>query len=145
MADPQKTRARFAILGDDPDPEEITALMGWAPDRVCCKGDATGHRPGGVPRIARTGKSALHANPASLGDLNAQISAIVAPLPTDPDLWAVLAARFRVNVFCGVFMGASNEGRILSPEVLLACGMRELLIDLDVRAPTVEDDRAIGV
>ena len=41
-------------------------------------------------------------------------------------------ARFRPDLFCGLFMGSSNDGVSLSPRALLALGERGIELGLDI-------------
>jgi hypothetical protein len=48
-------------------------------------------------------------------------------------VWKALAARFRIDIFCGLFMEESNnEGLDLSPETLILLGERRFVLALDV-------------
>ena len=62
--------------------------------------------------------------------LDGQIIEILGRLNKDPEVWASLAARFRMDLFCGLFMANSNEGLTLSPEALLALGTRHIELAL---------------
>ncbi len=63
--------------------------------------------------------------------LEAQIFEILDQLTGDPAIWKSLA-RFRPDLFCGLFMGSSNDGVSLSPKVLLALGKRGIELGLDI-------------
>ena len=59
-----------------------------------------------------------------------QIMEIVGQLNQDPEVWASLAKRFRLDIFCGLFMAKRSEGLSLSPEALLALGTRQIELGL---------------
>ena len=44
--------------------------------------------------------------------------------------WASLAGRFRMDLFCGLFMAKSSEGLTVSAEALLALGARGIELGL---------------
>jgi len=52
-------------------------------------------------------------------------------LTGDLAVWQALA-RFRPDLFCGLFMGSSNDGVSLSPRALLALGERGIELGLDI-------------
>ncbi len=66
------------------------------------------------------------------GDLDAQISEILDRLNDNTDVWKGLAARFRADIFCGLFMAEGNEGISLSSETLEKLATRGLTIDFDI-------------
>jgi len=43
--------------------------------------------------------------------------------------------RFEVDIFCGLFMGSSNEGLSLSPRTLSALGQCGIELGLDIYGP----------
>ena len=70
------------------------------------------------------------------GNLDAQIHKILAALTADTSVWAALAARFRVDIFCDLFMEETNEGLVISPETLGAMSVRGVTLSLDIYGPT---------
>jgi len=119
------------FFGDELNPDEITALLGASPTAAHHKGQQlTGSQPGAV-RIARTGSWRLNAARREPEDLEAQIFEILDQLTSDLAVWQALA-RFRPDLFCGLFMGSSNDGVSLSPRTLLALGERGIELGLDI-------------
>lgn len=70
------------------------------------------------------------------GNLDAQIQQIFGSLTTDMSVWSDLSSRFRIDIFCGLFMEAGNEGLEISPGTLHAMGQRGVILSLDVYDPT---------
>ncbi|WP_350259663.1 DUF4279 domain-containing protein [Stenotrophomonas riyadhensis] len=119
------------FFGDDLLPDEISALLGATPTASHQKGqELRGSRPGNV-RVARTGSWQLDAERREPEDLDAQIFEILDQLTGDLAVWQSLA-RFRPDLFCGLFMGSSNDGVSLSPRALLALGRRGIEFGLDI-------------
>lgn len=119
------------FFGDDIIPDEITAMLGANPTAAHHKGQQlTGSQPGAV-RNARTGSWRLSALRREPEDLEAQIFEILDQLTGDLAVWQSLA-RFRPDLFCGLFMCSSNDGVSLSPRVLLALGERGIELGLDI-------------
>ena len=117
------------IFGDDLDPDEITRLLGIEPTGSARKGD-THRTASGRNVVARSGSWRLDAGVP--GDLNTQIGALLAKLPTDPSVWRKLSRRYKCEVFCGLFLRDGNEGTGLQPQVLSLLGERCLRLGLDI-------------
>ncbi|MDA5341480.1 DUF4279 domain-containing protein [Stenotrophomonas maltophilia] len=129
------------FFGDDLLPAEITAMLGANPTAAHSKGQQlTGSQPGAV-RIARTGSWRLSAAGREPEDLEAQIFEVLDQLTGDTAVWQSLA-RFRPDLFCGLFMGSSNDGVSLSPRALLALGQRGIELGLDVYDADEEERNA---
>ncbi|WP_439449279.1 DUF4279 domain-containing protein [Stenotrophomonas sp. ATs4] len=134
------------FFGDDLLPEEVSALLGVTPTASHHKGQEFKGSHSGAVRIARFGSWRLSAARREPEDLEAQIFEILDQLTDDLAVWQSLA-RFRPDLFCGLFMGSSNDGVSLSPRVLLALGERGIELGLDIydaeeeerNAPRLED------
>jgi hypothetical protein len=77
----------------------------------------------------------LHSRDHEPENLDGQIEAILAKLTGDVQTWQDLARRFRVDLFCGLFMGHANERLAISPASLVALGQRGIELALDVYGP----------
>lgn len=66
------------------------------------------------------------------GDLDGQVAELLALMTSDLAVWRQLTMDFSADVFCGLFLGESNQGLALGPATLLALGERSLGLDLDV-------------
>lgn len=122
----------FRIFGDDLVPSEITSLLGCEPTHACAKGDIrVGSKTGGK-YIEKTGRWSLAAEDRRPEDIQAQILEVLNKLPEDPAVWVFLRSRYTVDLFCGVFMGSSNDGLEFSPELLGALSCRGISLGLDI-------------
>jgi hypothetical protein len=130
-----KSAVTLRIVGDDLVPDEITRLLRCEPTSAEFKGQVVRGKNTRRERTARSGSWRLEVADRTPDDLNGQIMEIVGRLNQDPDVWASLANRFRIDVFCGLFMAKSGEGFTLSPEALLALGSRRIEFDLCLYAP----------
>ncbi|HGM7319353.1 TPA: DUF4279 domain-containing protein [Stenotrophomonas maltophilia] len=119
------------FFGDDLLPDEISALLGATPTVSHHKGQDLKGSQSGTVRIARTGSWRLSAPRREPEDLEAQIFEILDQLTGDLAIWESLA-RFRPDLFCGLFMGSGNDGVSLSPRTLLALGQRGIELGLDI-------------
>lgn len=125
-----ETRATLRFHGSDLDPDEVTRLLGKAPTDTGRKGDLL--RPDRPDRIAKQGRWRLEAPDSISGNLEAQITEILAGATKDLSIWQALSVAYRGNIFCGLFLNSQNEGLSLSPSVLFALAERGLALDLDI-------------
>ena len=72
-------------------------------------------------------------------NLDGQVGELLGQVTSDLSVWSDLATRFRVDLFCGWFMGSGNEGVAISPETLLALGQRCIQLSLDIYGPEATD------
>lgn len=131
MPEPIRVSVAPRILGEAPDPDEITRLLSVEPAVCARKGDA--HRTASGREIAaRSGAWRLDADTSTPCDLNAQISTLLAKLPNDPSIGHELSRRYQCDVFCGLLMPESNKRAELQPHVLSMLGDRGLGLGLDI-------------
>ena len=126
-------RITLRIYGEEPDPDQISALFGCAPTVAERKG---------LPlsmdddrRIATRGRWSLTIESKDCDerdDLEDGVKILLARLPSDTDLWASLTSTFKVDVFCGIFMASSNRGFGISAEVSRLLSDRHLNIGFDL-------------
>jgi len=134
MASISQTKATLRIIGDDLLPEDITDSLGGFPTSCQAKGQEIIAKSGKV-RVATTGLWRLTATDQLPGDLDAQVSEILDQLTDNLDAWQELSDNYRIDLYCGVFLGGSMEGLRLSAESLLKLGERNILLDMDIYGP----------
>jgi Domain of unknown function (DUF4279) len=135
MAAINRAVAALRIVGEELNPSEITRMLGAEPTYSHSKGDVL-IRPRG--RIAKLGMWRLEALPLEPSDFNAQVASLLDPLTQDLCAWGELSSKYSISLFCGWFMGESNEGEDLSPKTLMALGSRGISLALDIYAPDAE-------
>jgi hypothetical protein len=130
VAELARAVASLRITGDDLVPAEVTALLGAEPSNSFTRGEPQplSQRP------RQFGLWSLQSASTEPADVDAQIDEILAQLTPDMTVWAELAQRFNVDLFCGWFMKWGNEGVSLDPASLTALGDRNILLDLDLYA-----------
>jgi hypothetical protein len=138
MAELSESVAGLRIVGDDLDPEEVTRLLGKAPDLARRKGEVA--LAAGRERVARTGTWMLNTDSSAPGDLDRQIDELLAGTTDDLAVWRRLADRYRIDVFCGLFMKELNEGIAISPQTLQKLAERGIRLDLDIYAASKEGE-----
>lgn len=126
-----RVQVSLRLFGADLDPDAVTRALGLAPT------DAG--RPGGVRTKAggrmkvTTGFWYLDATAGPVPDsLEAQIKSLLARLPQDPGIWRQLAARWRMELFCGLFLDYWVRESALPPALLGALAERGLTLRLDI-------------
>lgn len=139
MASLQRSVATLRISGDDLDPQEVSRLLRCAPTFAQAKGERIVGRSTGSVRIARAGMWRLCAPDREPEDLDGQIAELLSKLTDDLGVWISIADRYKLDLFCGLFMKESNEGLSLSPQSLAALGLRHIELGLDIYDGDVED------
>ncbi len=128
MGTVRETAVSVRFGGDDLDPDEITKLLGTAPDAAHRRGDAMPQGRG----VWRSGLWSCQAPRVIPGDLDAQVARLFAMMTPDLSVWRDLCTRYRGDVFCGLFLEDSNEGIVLSTEAMRAIADRSLTLGLDI-------------
>jgi ribosomal protein L19 len=130
------------LYGDDLVPEEITRLLGARPTNACMKGEGK-QRVGikvGDERIAKTGMWRLCASDREPEDIDGQIREIFSQISGDVAVWQDLTKKYRVNLFCGLFMTQTNDGLSISPESMAILAERGIELWFDLYAPDKNGD-----
>ena len=79
--------------------------------------------------------------PDSVGsNLDEQVQWILSRLTPDIAAWKRLAAQYKIDLFCGLFLERSNRGVTLRPETMRQLAEREIELGFDIYAP--DDDTA---
>lgn len=126
-----KSAVSLRFRGDKLQPDELSGLLRCEPDASAPMGGVW-RTPGGTERIASTGmwhKAVARRLP---GNIDGQIAELLALMTSDLAVWRQLTMDLRGDVFCGLFLGESNQGLTVSPGTLLALGERGLRLDMDV-------------
>jgi hypothetical protein len=134
MAQMHKSVATLRIVGDDLVPTDVSRLLNCTPTTAQKKGDVIVGKSG-LQRIARNGMWSLQSEDQQPENLDGQIEEILGKLTANMEVWQTLARRFRLDLFCGLFMSGGNEGLSISPTSLLSLGQRGILLGLDIYGP----------
>ena len=138
MAHLQQSLATLRIWGDELVPEDVTALLGREPTLSCAKGDPIAGNPKDDARTAATGAWHLQATDRLPADIDTQVRELLGGMTSDLAIWRKLREKYRVDLFCGLFMGHGNEGLAISPYTLVSLGVRGIELALDVYAPRTD-------
>jgi len=132
MSEPYETVATLRIFGDTLVPEEISQALGCEPTRSELKGQVFIGPVTGNKRIAKTSSWRLENTNREPGDLDSQISEILAKTTQDLNVWKSLSDRFEIDLFCGVFADNKIVDFSILPESMTALGERGIEIVFDV-------------
>ena len=132
MAHVQKSVVTLRIGSDDLVPDEITRLLGATPTQSEIKGQKIVGRKTGSVRIAKMGVWRLRASDREPEDMDGQIREILSQTTSDLTVWRSISEKHQIDLFCGLFLGGSNEGMTLSVESLAALGERGIEMGLDI-------------
>ncbi|WP_374380515.1 DUF4279 domain-containing protein [Dongia sp.] len=131
----QRSVAALRIGGDGLVPEEISKMMGSAPSRAHREGEKFGGSDG-LRNERKSGQWSLEATDREPENFDRQINEILSKLTDDLAVWARVRASYEVDLFCGWFMGSSDEGIDVSPENLKALGDRGIKLSICMYAPS---------
>ena len=132
MAALYRTAASLRVFGDDLEPEEVSRLLGCEPSAWERRGQRIIGGFTGNVRIATTGSWRLSAVKRVPGNLDAQIDELLSKVSQDLGVWKDIADRFRVDLFCGLFMDGPIEGISVSASSLASLGSRGIELVLDI-------------
>lgn len=142
MAHLHRSAATLRISGDDLDPDEISNMLGCTPTASQRKGDVFTSQASGRSRTARFGLWRLEASDREPENFDAQIEELLGKLSAAIDVWRSIGGRYKMDLFCGLFMRDSNEGAQISATSLVALGERGIDVSLDIYSPTIEELKA---
>ena len=74
-------------------------------------------------------------SPRSGVDIEDHLSVLLARVSSDLAVWRELATRFRVEVFCGLFLDVQNRGFELPAQLMRELADRHISIGFDIYAP----------
>ena len=137
--DVDRVSVSIRVAGDDLDPDEVTSTLLVQPSFSARKGDR--HTSSGREIMQRTGIWVFNfsgsAEEWTLGDA---IGALLDRLPSDLRIWQSLASKYRLDVFCGVYIEVWNRGFQLPPALMRRLADRGLSLGIDVYCDGSDDE-----
>ena len=130
-----KVKVSLRVFGDDLDPDEVSRLLGCEPSSETRKGDIIVGRVTGRQRVAPCGSWLLASTEDESVETEEQVSKLLSRLSSDLDVWKELTQKYRVDLFCGLFLNEFNRGFSLSSGLLKELAERNLKIEFDIYAP----------
>jgi len=128
-----ESSACLRIFGDDLKPDEITSLLGSEPTASDKKGHPK-HTQYVTEQIilSKHGSWLLESKRKCPGNLDSQIKEVLQKLTNDLTIWKELSLKYKVDMFCGLWLETYNEGISLSTETLKSLSERYIFIDFDI-------------
>ncbi len=140
MAHVQRSVVTLRIGSDDLIPDEITRLLGATPTKTQTKGEKIVGQKTGHVRIAKMGMWRLCAKDREPEDMDGQIQEILSQTTSDLTVWRSIGEKHQIDLFCGLFLGVSNEGMSLAAKSLAALGERGIELALDIYSGHDDDE-----
>jgi hypothetical protein len=128
------------ICSDDLIPDEITRVLRATPTHTQVKGEKIVGRKSGHVRIVKMGMWRLCATDREPEDMDSQIEEVLSQTTNDLAIWRSIGEKHEIDLFCGLFLGVSNEGMSLSSKSLAALGVRGIELALDIYSGDDEDE-----
>jgi len=138
MAHLSKSVTSIRIIGDDLVPDEITKLLGCTPTNSYFKGEVVRRIKTGQEVTKKSGIWLLETTDSEPENIDMQVSELLGKLTEDLAVWSNIKSRFKIDLFCGLFMEESNEGAEISSGTLKALGERGIMLSLDIYGPIQE-------
>ncbi len=129
-----RVKVALRIVGDDVDPKALTARLGLRPTFAARKGEEVWSRDQSLTQRHGVWSYSLTEKAESGAELDDALTHLLSRLPADESLWADLASRYEVGIFCGLYLTTENQGTDLRASTLLALAARHLTLSLDIYA-----------
>lgn len=134
MAEIYQSAASLNVSSDELEIAHVSHLLEAEPDLAYEKRKER-VLPNGNRIIAHTGLWSRSAEYRIPGDLDGQIAELFTPLSQDLDHWLDVSSRYRIRIFCGLWLKDENEGIDLDPQTLIEVALRNASIEFDIYSP----------
>lgn len=125
-------------------PDALTLALGKPPTESHTKGDVITNKTTGSVRVAKAGSWLFEVERREPGDLDGQIKELFGALTQDLSAWRTLAAKYKPDLFVGMFMIEGNEGIEMSAESLETLAARGVSLSLDIYGPLEKDTAPVA-
>jgi hypothetical protein len=140
MAQVQRSKVTLRVGSEDLIPNEITRLLGATPTNIRMKGEKIVGKITGHVRQVKDGLWRLSASVREPEDMDGQIEEILSQATNDLSVWRRIGEQHQIDLYCGLFLGGSNEGMSLSAKSLAALGERGIELVLDIYSGDDDDE-----
>ena len=134
-----KCKASIRFLGEDLDPNQVSAMLKGKPSKSWRKGDLKPSKA--FVAKQKVGGWILESPEPSKLSLEQKIVQLFEGLTDDLSIWTVLTTRCSADIFCYLEMRCWNRGLSLSPKLMKMISNRNLTLGLDIYY-TKDDERA---
>jgi len=112
------SQVSLRIFGDDLDPGEISNILGVASTHSERKGEVIIENVTKNKRTATTGRWSISSNLPSETDVEDKPSELLDQVSNGEAVWDLINKKYKVDIFCGMFMEAENREFSLSVKIL---------------------------
>lgn len=116
-------------FGGAVDRSAMTLRVHCPPDQREAVSLLLGHEPGEGQRSWR-----LSAPDSANADLDTQVEWILSRLSSDLAAWRQVTSKYKVDLFCGLFLERANRGVTLEPETMRKVADRGIQLGFDIYA-----------
>lgn len=116
-------------FGGAVDRSTMTLRVHCPPDQREAVSLLLGHEPGEGQRSWR-----LSAPDSANADLDTQVEWILSRLSSDLAAWRQVTSKYKVDLFCGLFLERANRGVTLEPETMRKVADRGIQLGFDIYA-----------
>lgn len=131
-------------FGDDLVPDALTLALGKPPTEARTKGEVITNKTTGSVRVAKSGSWLFDVARREPGDLDSQIKELFGALTGDLSVWRALAAKYKPDLFVGLFMIEGNEGIDVSAQSLEILAARGVSLSLEIYGPLERDTKSVA-
>ena len=117
-------RVTAKVRGESVDKKEVARLLG-------CESDQDKFR-----------HWSLNAPDREEADLDAQVEWILSRVTSDLEIWKKVAADYRLDIFCALYLERWNRGTALTAKTMTALGARGIELGLDIYYPEEEPNKS---
>lgn len=122
-----RSMAALRIFGDNLNPDEVSELLRCKPSESWKKGGIINGTT-----LARTGRWSLDSNLPNEADIEEKVWDILKRVSANKEVWHSITTRFRVDLFCGIFLESNNRGFGLSVRLMRKLSHLGIEIGFDV-------------
>lgn len=134
-----RVKVSLRIFGDDLEPDGISRILNCEPTSKTKRGEISVGRVTGIRRVAPIGSWLLDSAEDESVDLEEQVLTLLSRVSRDLNVWKELAQKYKVDLFCGLFLDEFNRSCWLTQKVLKEMSERNLKIGFDIYAPASEE------
>ena len=135
-----ETSISLRYFGDDLIPDALTSALGRPPTKSTTKGDVITNKTSGRVRVAKFGSWLYGVERREPGDLDGQIEELFGALTADLSVLRALTAKYKPDLFVGLFLKESNEGIEISAPCLDILSARGVSLSLNIYGPLEKRD-----
>ena len=130
-----ETAVSLRFFGDELQPQELTERLGISPSNAATKGQNIRSRTG-TERVSKTGKWLFKCQGQDGEQLEQQAARLLNQMTADYEVWKDISRRFAGDISVGLFLEQSNEGLLLSSELVNELARRGLGLNFDIYSPS---------